>query len=442
MVKNYTGDRLNFGLAAEKAKALGLRVEMVIVADDIAIPQAAQPRGLAGTIFVHKIAGYLSESGAPLTRIAAVVTEAATKIFTIGVARDTCTVPGSEKLARIAPDEIEIGLGIHGEPGVHVAKFANSRELIADVESRLAAHLHADRYAVLINNLGGLTGLEMLVVTADLMRMPIASKFKLVAGPAAIMTALDMPGLSISCIELSRDVEAMLLAPADSAIFPSFRRVTTAQTIAPPRLDLEQHYPPSTDPVVRSVVENIIATAFEIEADINALDAKVGDGDTGSTLATAARSVRAHLDELPYADGQALLSRLGDIKRQAMGGSSGVLLAIMLAAASDAYRANRDWAVSLAAGLAAMQDYGGARLGDRTMIDALKPALDALIAKGGLAAAAAKARDGADATSRMHVARAGRSSYLEARSLAGVNDPGAEAIARIFEGLARRFPQI
>lgn len=114
IIKNYTGDRLNFGLAAEKAKALGHKVEMLVVGDDISIPFAKHPRGLAGVVFVHKVAGQLSEEGADLGSILKIVTLMNEGIRTIGVARDTCTVPGTRKQSRIGDDDAEIGLGIHG----------------------------------------------------------------------------------------------------------------------------------------------------------------------------------------------------------------------------------------------------------------------------------------------------------------------------------------
>jgi len=439
VVKNYTGDRLNFGLAAEMAKAMGHRVEMVVVADDIAIPNAAQPRGLAGTVFIHKIAGHMSERGASLEEITRVISAARERIFTIGVARDTCTVPGSDKLARIAPEDAEVGLGIHGEPGVDVARFESSRALVAALASRLAPRLTGARYAVLINDLGGLSGLEMLVLTADLLQTPLAARFSHIAGPVAIMTSLDMPGFSISCIELTPEIEPMLLAPIGVSAFPAFKPVVGVRSVAPPALENGTVYPPSTDPRVRRVVERIIETCLAMESDINALDARVGDGDTGSTFAGAARRVQASLDSLPFADGQALLATLSDIKRKSMGGSSGVLLAIMLANAAEAFRSRPDWPRALLQGLGAMQAYGGAAIGDRTMIDALKPALEALVTNEGLPAAARAARAGADATGQMLRARSGRSAYLEARSLAGVNDPGAEAVARTFEELAAQL---
>ena len=118
IVKNYTGDRLNFGLAAERARAFGLKVNMVIVDDDVALPELSQPRGVAGTLFVHKIAGALAEDGQSLEN----VTQAAERVIagakTLGMSLDTCTVPGSPKEDRIPAGKVELGLGIHGESGV------------------------------------------------------------------------------------------------------------------------------------------------------------------------------------------------------------------------------------------------------------------------------------------------------------------------------------
>ncbi|HAM90380.1 MAG TPA: dihydroxyacetone kinase, partial [Rhodobacteraceae bacterium] len=118
IVKNYTGDRLNFGLAAERARALGLKVNMVVVDDDIALPDIAQARGLAGTLFVHKIAGALAEQGADLKAVTDASVRVITDVTSIGMSLDTCTVPGTPKEKRIGAGKAELGLGIHGEPGV------------------------------------------------------------------------------------------------------------------------------------------------------------------------------------------------------------------------------------------------------------------------------------------------------------------------------------
>ena len=169
------------------------------------------------------------------------------------------------------------------------------------------------------------------------------------------------------------------------------------------------------------------------EGELNALDAKSGDGDTGSTLTTASRALIKALDRLPLADWTQLFRAIGLELSQTMGGSSGVLLAIFFTATGDASANGLDAVSALKAGLMRIQQVGGASLGDRTMIDALSPALDAL--PSGLAAAAAAAREGADTTARMLRAKAGRASYVSESHLAGHNDPGAEAVAILFEEL-------
>ena len=164
------------------------------------------------------------------------------------------------------------------------------------------------------------------------------------------------------------------------------------------------------------------------------MDAKSGDGDTGSTLAGAARALIKAIDTLPLADHTQLYRAIGQELSQTMGGSSGVLLAIFFAAAGDASSSGLPMRGALLAGLDRMQAIGGAKPGDRTMIDALLPALDAL--ETGVAAAAKAARDGANHTATLTKANAGRAAYISAEQLEGHIDPGAEAVARLFEHLA------
>ena len=152
---------------------------------------------------------------------------------------------------------------------------------------------------------------------------------------------------------------------------------------------------------------------------MNALDAKVGDGDTGSTIAGAARDLKSVLPRLPLADPGAFFAAVSGRLAKSMGGSSGVLLAIFFAAAGSAAAAGNPWQQQSQAGLRRIMDYGGAKSGDRTMIDAIEPTLAALAAGKSLAEAARAARVGADTTARMKQARAGRSSYVSATNLGG-----------------------
>lgn len=434
IVKNYTGDRLNFGLAAERARAFGLKVSMVIVDDDIALPDLPQARGVAGTLFVHKIAGALAESGADLDRVTDTANRVIAGTKSIGMSLDTCTVPGSPKENRIAPGKAELGLGIHGESGVEQVAFESAAQAMAAVADKLAPVMDDQPHVVLLNNLGGASVLEMSVLAYELATSSIGKMLKLMVGPAAMMTSLDMRGFSVSVYPLGDGDEDALRTPTPLAAWPG------CQSISPVRVtDLPDGLTPikpmpSEHPATAAFLTKCCEILIAAEADLNALDAKSGDGDTGSTLSGAARALIRAMDRLPLADHTQLYRAIGQELSQTMGGSSGVLLAIFFAAAGDSASSGQTMRAALGAGLERMQEIGGARPGDRTMIDALQPALAAL--DDGLAAAATAARTGADLTGTMVKANAGRASYISAEQLLGHVDPGAEAVARLFEKLS------
>ena len=435
IVKNYTGDRLNFGLAAERARAFGFKVSMVIVDDDVALPDLPQARGVAGTLFVHKIAGAMAEAGADLDTITAAAQGVIRGAISIGMSLDTCTVPGSPKEDRIGLGKAELGLGIHGEAGVEQVDFGGAREAIDMVAGRLGPHMGPGDHVALLNNLGGTTPLEMSVLAEELARSAIGPRIRWIVGPAAMMTSLDMHGFSVSLLPADDARVRALAAPVALTAWPGLNPLGQVE-VRPLPDGLSPIQPvPSPHPARRTVIETCCKALIAVEKELNALDAKSGDGDTGSTLATAARALVAALDRLPLADATQLYRAIGMELAQTMGGSSGVLLAIFFAAAGDASAGGKEWIGALSAGLDRVMQVGGAEPGHRTMIDALAPALAAL--PQGLAAAAKAARSGADGTAAMTRARAGRASYLSADKLAGFNDPGAEGVAVLFETLAR-----
>ena len=440
IVKNYTGDRLNFGLAAARARAFGLSVNMVIVNDDIALPDLPQPRGVAGTLLVHKVAGALAETGADL----AAVTEAAERIIegtmSLGMSLDTCTVPGSPKDARIPAGKAELGLGIHGEPGVEQIDFDHAAQAMTTIVRRLAPRMGEQAHVVVLNNLGGASALEMSVLANELAKSEIAGKLKLIIGPAAMMTSLDMRGFSVSVCPIDQDQEHLLTQPCPMSAWPGCKALGDVVMVdLPDGLSPIKPLPSKhadTEEFIRACCEILISA----EDDLNLLDAQSGDGDTGSTLAGAARALIGSMDQLPLADHTQLFRAIGQELSQTMGGSSGVLLAIFFAAAGDAASSGMTKTDALKAGLRRMQEIGGAQPGDRTMIDALLPALEAL--GGGMGAAAAAAREGANHTATLSRANAGRAAYINAERLLGHIDPGAEAIARLFEQLDTMTPRL
>ncbi|MEL6689753.1 MAG: dihydroxyacetone kinase subunit DhaK [Pseudomonadota bacterium] len=433
IVKNYTGDRLNFGLAAERARALGRKVEMVVVDDDIALPHLPQPRGVAGTLFVHKIAGAMAESGADLASVTAAAQSVIGKVASIGMSLDTCTVPGSQKEARIGAGKAELGLGIHGEPGIEQVDFSSAAGAMQTVVDKLKGHAEGEVVAI-VNNLGSTTPLEMSVLTHTLTSSGLAHH---VVGPALLMTSLDMHGFSVSIMAVTPAEKAALAEPVSLAAWPGMMAVVEPPVVGLPDGLTPIEPIPSTNARTRGIIENVADLLISAESQLNTLDAKSGDGDTGSTLATAARSLKGSLDRMPLADLTQLFPALGNELSQTMGGSSGVILAIYFNATGDACSNGASVQGALAEGLNRVSQVGGAQVGDRTMIDALSPALAAL--PDGIAAAATAARTGADSTAAIHRAKAGRAAYVPEENLKGHNDPGAEAVALLFEALAKEM---
>lgn len=436
VVKNYTGDRLNFGLAAERARAMGLAVETVIVADDVAIPGAPQPRGVAGTLFVHKVAGHLAESGASLAEVKAAAQRVAGRVASLGIALTSCTIPGQSAEPRMTASEAELGLGIHGEPGAEKVALDEVHGLVAQMTARLHGAAREGRLAVLLNNLGGVPTIEMGVVLHGLLTGALGARIAWVFGPAALMTSLDMKGFSISVLPLDDALEAALLSPVAALAWPR-GRAHGGLALAPLPAALRQTpFAPSPHARREAALDAAGAALVKAEAALDALDAKVGDGDTGTTLANAARSLLARKATLPFADASDLFGALSQQLSATMGGSSGVLLGIFTAAVSAALKKQGTIEAALRDGVTRVQEYGGAREGDRTMLDALLPAVAVLSSGGTMAEAAVAARDGAERTAALEVARAGRSGYLRADVLRGVADPGAVAVALVLEALA------
>ncbi len=434
IVKNYTGDRLNFGLAAERARALGRKVEMVVVDDDIALPDLPQPRGVAGTLFVHKIAGALAENGASLEELTKAAQSVIGKVVSIGMSLDTCTIPGSAKEDRIGPGKAELGLGIHGEPGAEQVAFSDASAAMSTVVEKLKGHAQGSDNIAIINNLGSTTPLEMSVLTHALTQSGIVRS---VIGPAPLMTSLNMHGFSVSIMNATKAEHDALATSVPMSAWPGLAEVVRPLVVGLPDGLTPIEPIPSKNAKTRKIIDKVADLLISAEEQLNQLDAKSGDGDTGSTLATAAKALKSNLDKMPLADLTQLFPALGNELSQTMGGSSGVILAIYFNAAGDACANGTSVQKALVDGLTRVSQVGGAQVGDRTMIDALDPALAALPT--GIRAAAAAARKGADSTASIHRAKAGRAAYVPEENLKGHNDPGAEAVALLFDTLAKEM---
>ncbi|UGA54455.1 dihydroxyacetone kinase subunit DhaK [Vibrio sp. VB16] len=431
IIKNYTGDRLNFGLAVEKAKEMGRKVDLIVVGDDISIPENPQPRGIAGTLFVQKVAGYVAENGGSLEEVKQAAVDAHEKTASIGVALTSCSLPG-ESNDRIAQGKAELGLGIHGEAGIATIDLPKAKDLVSTMVSKLVEAKPATDNAILLNNLGGLSPIEMNIVAKELMESELGQQASFIVS-GSLMTAIDMKGFSISTIQLNDEITKALTAEVETGAWPGAvarRKVPVAKC---ENLIVKKAFEPSHDEETALVLRKVCQSIIDIEAELNHLDSIVGDGDTGSTFSAGARKVLAQLkaNALPLQDKSKLLTTIADCLTSVMGGSSGVLLSIMFTAAGRDFELNGSLPKALQAGLDQMMAYGGAKPGDRTMIDALHPALEAWV-KNDFVAAIEAAKLGAESTVKMTSAKAGRSSYLNSDSLSGTKDPGAYAIETVF----------
>ncbi|XP_076023789.1 triokinase/FMN cyclase [Genypterus blacodes] len=465
VVKNYTGDRLNFGLAAEQARNHGVAVDMVIVAEDCAFdqPSKAGRRGLCGTVFVHKLAGALAEEGCSLDQIVGKMMGVMKGIGTLGVSLSPCSVPGCLPTFDLPPGHMELGLGIHGEPGIKRSKVASADEVVKTMMDHMTnpdsqSHLPlkpGDTVVVCVNNLGALSCLEMAVVTRAAITclenrgMAVA---RVMSG--SFMTSLEMAGVSLTLMKADQEILRLFDAKTSAPAWPNLSSVCVSgrnYVTDPPTMDMrpqdDTHAEGPLSHVMREALGNVCSTLREKQEELNALDRAAGDGDCGNTHMQAAKAIQEWLQghAVPGCPGQ-LLSVLAGLVQERMGGSSGALYSLFLTAAAGHVTEGRNnpaaWASAMHAGTQAMRRYGGADPGDRTMLDALCPAVDELmklttVPPGGemaiMQAAVQKAASGAEST-RDLIARAGRASYIAAERVT-LPDPGAVAVAAIFKAV-------
>jgi len=449
IVKNYTGDRFNFGLAAEIARAEGIAVEMAIVADDVALSahgEHAGRRGLAGTVFVHKIAGAAAAEGRPLGEVAQVARKTAAALGTMGVALTPCTVPAAGKPGfELADNEIEWGLGIHGEPGVQRGALEPAERIVGRLLAKIIDDLSLkpdDRVALLVNNLGGTPSSELSIVAGSALRYLRERRIHVErAWSGTFLSALDMAGISLTLLRVDDQRLAWLDATAQTTAWPALSgRVAQASVKPTPAAPVAASGARlSRESALRRVIEAVCACLLEAEPVLSEMDQRVGDGDLGISLSRAARSILHEINTYPAETSPgAVLRTMSATVRRVVGGTSGPLYAVMLLRAAAMLEqsggaAAKDWSAAFTAAVDGVMELGGAHPGDRTMVDALHPAAVALrtaLAKSGtdeaLKAAVDAATSGAAQTASM-TPKLGRSSYVGDRAL-GFADPGAHAV--------------
>jgi triose/dihydroxyacetone kinase / FAD-AMP lyase (cyclizing) len=453
VVKNYTGDRLNFGLAAEMARAEGIPVEMVIVDDDVALKGTGQgtgARGLAGTVFIHKLVGAAAVEGKSLVEVATIGRAAVESLATMGVSFSAGTSPSVGKPSfELGELEMELGLGIHGEPGVKRTELQGADQL---TETLLTEIMKSGKFGgekrvvVMVNSLGVTTEMELAIVARHVIAFLETRGFvveRIYAG--TFLSSLDMAGISISVLGVNdtwlRWLDATTTAPA----WPNVPRQSPGKLEEQISTESNTEADSSTGAGVQSeggkrgklAIEAACKALIETEAELTEMDRVTGDGDLGTSMDRAAKAVLAALDSYHWDSIPATLKELGHTLRRELGGSSGPLYGVLFLRCATVLgdlgtTGLTQWAEALDQGCRAISELGGAKPGDRTMLDALDPFAKTLRRVGkperqAVLAAAAAAEHGADATAQMKPLW-GRSSYLGDRVL-GYPDPGAKAVA-------------
>ncbi|QIO05260.1 dihydroxyacetone kinase subunit DhaK [Acinetobacter shaoyimingii] len=473
IIKNYSGDMMNFQNGAALATEDGISVDFVKVADDIAVKDSLYTvgrRGVAGTVFVHKIAGAAATQGLDLARVKAVAQKAADNVTSLGFAYTSCTVPAKgTPTFTLAEDEMEYGVGIHGEPGIRREKILSSKLLA----QRIIDDLYLDRpdlseVAVMINGFGTTPLQELYIFNQDVCQH-LASKgikiYRTFVGN--YMTSIDMNGASVSLLALDDELKTYLDAEANTPALKmdgapalpfefASKDATSEQSINTNIETRAEHALIANEQFtienMRYVVDVMSACIIRNEVPFCELDAHAGDGDFGMSVAKGFKQLKRQWQELVQAETiDDFLLNCSMIIMEHCGGASGPIWGSAFRAASKSVQGKAtltvaDFADMLQAAVKGIQVTGersfgrGAVVGDKTLIDALVPCADAWSAntkksfKENFALGAQAAVQGAESTKDI-VARMGRAGTVGDRSL-GYPDAGAHGLGVIFTDIS------
>ncbi|RDW94794.1 dihydroxyacetone kinase-1 [Coleophoma crateriformis] len=476
-VMNYTGDVLNFGVAVEKAKATGLDVEMLVVGDDVGVGRKAAGkvgrRGIAGTVLVHKITGALAAQGASLKDVYNVGKLVADNIVSVGASLEHVHVPGRARpdpnsAEVLGAEEVEIGMGIHNEPGSgraevdlpELVKRMLAQLLDTKDDDRAFLNVNSNEVVLMINNLGGVSVLELGGITAEVVTQLEKSyqikPVRVLAG--TYMTSLNGLGFSISILNVVNtniggpSMLQLLDAPCEAAGWaaPISKETWEARSteVREDSAGSEEQVKKSGlmgDPEVllRSLTEGLKRVILA-EPDVTKFDTIVGDGDCGQTLQRGSKAVLKMLTiDKPTGDVAVDVSKIAQVVEASMDGTSGALYTIFLNALVHALRQQASqgeatpevWATALKKASESLAKYTPAKPGDRTLVDALHPFVETLGTTGDITKAAEASRAGAEGTKGMK-ASLGRTVYIGGTGFEKVPDPGAWGLSELFLGLA------
>lgn len=498
IVKNYSGDCMNFNNAGALAKDDGIEVDAVYVNDDIAVKDSLYTvgrRGVAGTVFVHKIAGAAAEQGKSLPEVKAVAEKVIANIRSFGFALTSCTVPAAgSPTFEIGEDEMEFGVGIHGEPGRKREKLISADELAARIVPDIAEDLKlvkGEEIALLINGFGGTPLQELYLfnnsVTNELEKAGVKIYKTLVGN---YMTSIDMAGASVTFLRLDDELKGYLDYPVstpaitwggsskeDIAAREAIAALAKALNVTPAAFSKKEAVAEEAAAVEedegktykfagKAVIGEKINTPgmgklIKLMADIIIENEvpfckadRCGDGDFGMSIAKGFKQLKADWDTRKKGDIGEFLVSCSEIIMEYCGGASGPIWGSAFRYAGKAVQGKKeielkDLAAIFQAAVEGVQETGrksfgkGAVVGDKTLIDALVPAADALSEAAGKGM---KMKDAMKASAKAAVAGAEATKYIQAKmGRAGVTDSegypdaGAYGLGVIFTEIVKRI---
>lgn len=481
VVNNYTGDRLNFGLAAERLKVKeGIACKLFCFGDDVSFDLSkiskTGRRGLAGATLLIKCLSSLSEKGYSLDHLYDSAVELTSRIATMSASLSSCDIPGSGTSFTLTDQEMEIGLGIHGESGVmRTERLLSSQELVSllldfvmnEAKSPIACRLKetSPRIALLVNNIGGLSNFDLNIVCKDAVQECRSRGLvveRILTG--TFVSSFSMNGVSLTVMLVDDDVLDMLDAPSQCPALSSnrFRRVNTD-----PILVLEKEVkdksvwipiPGLTQESFRKVLVTASEALISVEGVLNQLDKQGGDGDCGLTCRKGAEALKKLLSE---SDSCPSFLEIGDLCSNEMGGTSGAIYSLLMTSIHDSVVKDRNsnesntdingvikfWSRALERSLETVTLYSWATEGDRTMLDTLFSVLKLLKTLSSTSndstkviweKIASEAESGCRATSLM-TSNAGRSLYANQDLTRGNQDPGAVGVLTWIQAVSRLF---
>lgn len=484
LVKNYTGDVLHFGLSAERARALGIDCHVVVIGDDVAVGRAkggmVGRRALAGTVLVHKITGAFAEHHSVkyglkgTAKAAQIVID---NLVTIGSSLDHCKVPGRKFESSLTSEQMEVGMGIHNEPGVNVLEpIPSTEDLISkhmlpklldptDKDRAFVDFDKNDEVVLLINNLGGVSNFIISAIaekTATFLNEQYGITPKKVM-TGTLMTAFNGNGFSITLLNATKASAGLSASfPDITSVFELLNAYTDAPGWSAGFFEAKKA-PVVDDSILHTDVKVTEVGSYNFEQfsrwmkagaeqiikaepHITQLDTQVGDGDCGYTLVAGVNGITAGLDQLSKDSLSEAMAKVSDIIEDSMGGTSGGLYSILISGFSHGLiktcennkePVNADIvAKAFSFALDTLYKYTKARVGSSTMIDALEPFVQEFAKSKDFKKAVSAAEAGAKSTATFE-AKFGRASYVGDSS--SVEDPGAVGLVEFLKGVESTF---